>query len=258
MLKHRIIPCLDCRDGRVVKGVKFSNLQDMGDPAEHAAIYERQGADELVILDVAATIEARDNQTHVVAAVRRELSIPLTVGGGVRDTESARRLLAAGADKVGVNSAAVRRPELIRELSEEFGSQCIVVAVDVIRQPAGSWRVVVDAGRTVTSWDALEWCQMACDLGAGEILLTSWDRDGTGDGYDVSLLRAVSKVSHVPLIASGGASCPEDLLDAIHAGADAVLAATIFHTGRYTVGDIKQLLGEKGIAVRHFLESAKP
>jgi imidazoleglycerol phosphate synthase cyclase subunit len=250
MLSHRVIPCLDCRDGRVVKGVNFSNLRDMGSPAEHAANYEQQGADELVLLDVAATVEARENQTAVVASVREQLSIPLTVGGGVRDAESARRLLQSGADKVGINSAAVARPELIRELADEFGSQCVVLAVDAIQIENGNWRVVVQSGRTQTPLDVVEWCQQGCELGAGEILLTSWNRDGTGSGYDLALLEAVSKTTSVPLIASGGANEPEDLVLAIESGADAVLAATIFHSGRWSVRDVKRHLAARGLPVR--------
>ncbi len=250
MLTHRIIPCLDCRDGRVVKGVKFSNLRDMGSPVEHAANYEAQGADELVLLDISATVQSRRNQTETVAAVRNELSIPLTVGGGVRDRATAFELLQNGADKVAVNSAAVARPELIDELAAEFGSQCVVLAVDAVASGTDAWTVTVRSGSRNLELDAIEWCHQACQRGAGEILLTSWDRDGTGSGYDLRLIQAVRSAVSVPVIASGGADEPQHLLEAIQAGADAVLAASIFHSGRYRVEVVKLFLASHGIPIR--------
>ncbi len=250
MLTRRIIPCLDCRDGRVVKGVRFQGLRDAGSPAELAAAYEAQGADELVLLDVSATPEGRGTQVETVRQVRAVLSIPLTVGGGVRDADSARALLEAGADKVAVNTAAVREPELLTRLAREFGCQCTVLAVDAARRAGGGWEVVVTSGRERTGLDAGEWCSRGVACGAGEILLTSWDRDGTRAGYDLDLLRAVTRAVSVPVIASGGAASPEHLCDALEAGADAVLAASIFHDAEYTVGDIKRALVARGVAVR--------
>lgn len=257
MLTHRIIPCLDCRDGRVVKGVQFSNLRDMGSPVEHAANYESQGADELVLLDVAATIQSRGNQTETVAAVRRELSIPLTVGGGVRSRETAFELLQSGADKIAVNSAAVERPELIDELAAEFGSQCVVLAVDAVAAGPDRWRVTVRSGSKNLELDAVAWCREASQRGAGEILLTSWDRDGTGTGYDLPLIREVRLATNVPVIASGGADRPEHLLQAIQAGADAVLAAGIFHSGKYRVDQVKAWLAKRGLPMRLELPGEK-
>lgn len=250
---RRVIPCLDVRDGRVVKGVRFSGLRDAGSPVELAAMYEAQGADELVMLDVSATPEGRRTGVETVAAVRRELSIPLTVGGGVREVEDAARLLDAGADKVGVNTAAVREPELISRLAERFGRQCVVLALDAARHGSGSgkgWEVVVKSGKERTGMDVVAWARRACALGAGEILLTSWDRDGTGAGYDLELIGAVSGAVGVPVIASGGAAGPEHLVAALEAGADAVLAASIFHDGVYTVGDVKRAIGAAGMEVR--------
>ncbi len=250
VLASRVIPCLDVRDGRIVKGVKFQGLRDAGDPAARAAEYERQGADELVILDVSATPEGRKTAAETVRAVRRVLSIPLTVGGGVRAEEDAKRLLDAGADKVGVNTAAVARPEILRELAERFGRQCVVLALDAARREGGGWEVVTHSGKTRTGKDAVVWASEAAELGAGEILLTSWDRDGTGHGYDTELLGAIAGRVRVPVIASGGASGPEHLVDALRAGADAVLAASIFHDGVYQVGEVKRGLAEAGVEVR--------
>ncbi|MHB2015409.1 MAG: imidazole glycerol phosphate synthase subunit HisF [Candidatus Xenobia bacterium] len=249
MLKVRIIPCLDCRGGRVVKGVRFQGLRDAGSPAELAAAYEAQGADELVVLDVSATPEGRGTAVDTVSKVRQELSIPLTVGGGVTGIESAGALLDAGADKVSVNTAAVRSPELLRELATRFGAQCTVLAIDAARGDTG-WEVVVSSGRERTGRDAIQWAQQATALGAGEILLTSWDRDGTRSGYDLELIAAVSRAVRVPVIASGGANTPQHLQEALAAGADAVLAASIFHDGDYTVGQLKHFLHERGIEVR--------
>lgn len=256
MLTRRIIPCLDVDGGRVVKGVRFQSLRDAGDPAERAAEYERQGADELVVLDVSATPEARKTRTDTVAAVRAVLSIPLTVGGGVRAVSDAELLLAAGADKVGVNSAAVDRPALIEEIARRFGTQCTIVAIDAARrrtqagEPGDGWEVVVRSGKERTGIDAIEWAARAADLGAGEILLTSWDRDGTRSGYDLELLWAVASRVRIPVIASGGAASVEHLMDALCHGGDAVLAASIFHDGDMTVRHVKQGLRERGAEVR--------
>ncbi len=250
MLTIRIIPCLDVRHGRVVKGVRFAGLRDEGSPAELAAAYELQGADELALLDVAATPEGRGTQLETVRSVREQLSIPLTVGGGVRAIEDAGALLEAGADKVSVNSAAVRRPDLVDELSTRFGSQCTVIAVDAARTPAGDYEVVTESGRVRTGIDAIEWAREAASRGAGELLLTSWDRDGTRQGYELELLQRVSCSVPVPVIASGGADSPEHLIEAVQAGADAVLAASIFHRGDYEVGGIKQVMAASGVEVR--------
>lgn len=252
MLTRRIIPCLDCKDGRVVKGIRFQGLRDAGDPVELSRAYEQQGADELVLLDVSATPEGRGNHLETVAKVRQELSIPLSVGGGVRTWENARALLEAGADKVGVNTAAVRNPEVVRDIARNFGSQCAVVAVDAARRQDGDgWEVVVMSGRERTGIDAVAWSRRVVeDCGAGEILLTSWDRDGTRSGYDLELLAAVCNAVTVPVIASGGAATPEHLLEALEAGADAVLAASIFHDGEYTVDTLKEILARKGVPIR--------
>lgn len=250
MLTSRIIPCLDVKDGRVVKGVKFQNLRDAGDPARLARIYQEQGADELVLLDVSATPDGRGTRLDWVRRVRSEISIPLTVGGGVGALQDAAALLEAGADKVGINTAAVRDPGLLQRLAETFGSQCTVLALDAARNQNGSWNVVIRSGREQLRQDAVDWARRAAGLGAGEILLTSWDRDGTRLGYDLDLLGAVSRAVSVPVIASGGASEPGHLLAAINAGADAVLAASIFHYGEYTVGDLKEFLKTNSVEVR--------
>ena len=249
MLTKRIIPCLDVADGRVVKGVRFQGLRDAGDPAALAHAYEEQGADEIVILDVAATPQGRGHQLATVRAVREVLSIPLTIGGGVRVADDAAALLEAGADKVGVNSAAVDRPRLVGEISERFGAQCCVVAIDAKRN-GDMFEVLVGGGRTATGKDALAWAEEAQGLGAGEILLTSWDRDGTRSGYDLDLTARVAALVHVPVIASGGANSAEHVEQAFAAGADAVLAASIFHDGDTTVDEIKAYLAEHGVAVR--------
>ncbi len=249
MLVPRVIPCLDIDNGRVVKGVRFGGLRDAGDPVECSVAYQAQGADEMVLLDISATPHGRANNLEVVAAVRRDLSIPLAVGGGVRSVDDALRLLEAGADKVGVNTAAVTRPELVSELAGRFGSQCTVVAVDAARQD-GSWDVVVRSGRERTGLDAVAWCERAADLGAGEILLTSWDRDGTGEGYDLDLVEQVSTAVNVPVIASGGARGHEHMAAAIRAGASAALVASILHDGVSTVGELKAGLRSAGVEVR--------
>ena len=250
MLTKRVIPCLDCRGGRVVKGVKFSGLRDVGDPVALASAYQAQGADEIVVLDISATPEERETQGSTVWDVRDVLGVPLTVGGGVRSLDDARNLLRVGADKVGINTAAVRRPELVRELADSFGRQCVVVAVDARGTGDGRWEVVVRSGSEASGVDVCEWVQRVADLGAGEILLTSWDRDGTRDGYDLDLLRAVREAVNIPIIASGGADSAADMVAGLQAGADAVLAASIFHDGDTTVQTIKEELAAGGVEVR--------
>lgn len=249
MLTVRIIPCLDVDAGRVVKGIQFQGLRDAGAPDELAEAYERQGADEIVMLDVSATPEGRSTRVETVRKIRVRLAIPLTVGGGVRRPADAEALLQAGADKVGVNTAAVKTPGLVNELAERFGSQCTVIAVDA-RGRGDGWEVVVRSGKENTGLDAIEWMREVVDRGAGEILLTSWDRDGTKAGYNLPLLRAASEAVSVPIIASGGAAGPAHLVEALQAGADAVLAASIFHYGEYTVAELKDGLAEAGLEVR--------
>jgi cyclase len=249
MLTARIIPCLDVSHGRVVKGIRFQGLRDAGDPAERAALYEGQGADEIVILDVSATPEARGNQVETVARVRMRLGIPLTVGGGIRTIDDARALLEAGADKISVNTAAVHRPELLSEIALRFGRQCTVLAIDAARQGAG-FEVLIKGGRENAGIDAIKWASEGTGCGAGEILLTSWDRDGTRAGYDLELTRAVADAVRVPVIASGGAATPAHLKAAFEAGADAVLAASIFHDDDMTVFEVKRALATLGVHVR--------
>ena len=249
MLMRRIIPCLDVHAGRVVKGIQFQARRDAGDPVELAGVYADQGADELVLLDVSATPEGRDHAVPTVQSVRRKLPIPLTVGGGVRELADAGALLEAGADKVAVNTAAVSRPELLGEMAREFGRQCTVLALDAARGGEG-WHVVVRSGRERLELDVVEWARSAVDAGAGEILLTSWDRDGTGEGYDLDLLEAVCSAVTVPVIASGGAESSEHMAQALLAGADAVLAASILHDGQTTVSAIKRRLAALGMEVR--------
>lgn len=254
MLTKRVIPCFDVNQGRVVKGVNFVNLRDAGDPVELAARYEQEGADEVVFLDITASSDGRDTMVDVVRKTAEVVFIPLTVGGGVRSVEDARRLLKAGADKVSVNTAAVKDPSVISRGANLFGSQCMVVSLDAKRR-AGSldplaWEVYTHGGRTPTGMDALEWARRVVDLGAGEILLTSMDRDGTQGGYDLELTAAISRAVSVPVIASGGAGTPGHLYEALAAGADAVLAASIFHYGTYTVGDVKRYLADRGLPVR--------
>lgn len=249
MLASRVIPCLDIDDGRVVKGVRFQGLRDAGDPVACAAAYESQGADEIVLLDVSATPEGRDHNLVVVKTVREALSIPLTVGGGVRTAGDAATLLWAGADKVAVNTAAVERPDLITEMRDRFGAQCTVVAIDAARRSDG-WEVVVRSGRDRTGIDAVEWCRKAVAAGAGEILLTSWDRDGTGDGYDAELLLQATTTVNVPVIASGGAAGVGHMVEAFEAGASAALVASILHDGVTTVGELKAGIAAAGIMVR--------
>ena len=249
MLMRRVIPCLDVNAGRVVKGIQFQALRDAGEPVELAKLYADQGADEIVLLDVSATPEGRGHAVATVQAVRRELPIPLTVGGGVRQLADAQALLEAGADKVAVNTAAVRRPKLLGELAEAFGSQCTVLALDAARAGDG-WKTVIRSGRDRLELDAVEWARMAVEAGAGEILLTSWDRDGTGAGYDLELLSEVCDAVGVPVIASGGADNAEHMAQALLAGADAVLAASILHDGHTTVSAIKRRLAALGVEVR--------
>ncbi len=277
MLPVRIIPCLDVRDGRVVKGVRFRGLADQGDPGELAHAYEEQGADEVVVLDVTATPEGRGTRRDTVAAVRAGLSVPLTVGGGIGGVGDAAALLEAGADKVAVNTAALRRPELLTDLAARFGSQCVVVSIDALRTGDGRtdsddgaramqwldgpptnhrgaaespYEVVVLSGTEQLARDAVAWAREAVDRGAGEILLTSIDRDGTRSGYELSLLCAVRSAVRVPIVASGGADSPGHMADAVRAGADAVLAASIFHQGNWTVGAVKEALVGLGVEVR--------
>ncbi len=249
MLTKRIIPCLDVKNDRVVKGVQFNNLRDCGSPVDRALLYEQQGADEIVILDVAATVEARRARRDTVSNVRAALSIPLTVGGGVASVADVRELLNAGADKVSINTAAVTRPDLIDELAQNFGSQCTVVAIDAIKAGA-SWVVTSHSGTTRTEIDAIAWAQTVVDRGAGEILLTSWDRDGSKAGYDLEMLEAITRAVNVPVIASGGAATPDDMVQALAAGADAVLAASMFHDNVYTVAAVKSELRTSGCEVR--------
>ena len=251
MLAKRVIPCLDVDAGRVVKGVRFQELRDAGDPVELAAHYDREGADELVFLDITATIEGRAATMDVISRTAEQVFIPLTVGGGVKDDEGVHALLAAGADKVSVNSAAVRDPSLLSRCADRFGTQCMVVAIDAKRVGSG-WEVHVDAGRTPTGRDAVEWAAEATARhGAGEILVTSMDRDGTGEGYDIELLQAVADAAAVPLVASGGASVPEHFAEALTDGrADAVLAASRFHDGELTIREVKDHLADRGITVR--------
>lgn len=249
-LLPRVIPCLDVRGGRVVKGVRFAGLRDAGDPAALARRYAEEGADELVVLDVSATPSERATCVETVRAVRAALPVPLAVGGGVRSVEDAGRLLDAGADKVAVNSAAVGRPELLVELAARFGRQCVVLSLDAARAPGGGFEVVVRSGTERPGLDAVAWARRAASLGAGEILATSWDRDGTRTGYDLDLLVALRGATGVPLIASGGASAPADLEAAFAVGADAALVASLVHDGDFTLSELKKRLAEGGRRMR--------
>ena len=251
MLAKRIIPCLDVTDGRVVKGVNFVNLRDAGDPVELADRYNRDGADELVFLDITASSDARATMAGVVARTARKVFIPLTVGGGIRSIADARQILMSGADKVSVNTAAIRRPGLITELSEEFGAQAVVLAIDARHRAPGEWNVYTRGGRDDEGIDAVRWAARGEELGAGEILLTSMDTDGVQTGFDCELTRAVSRATRIPVIASGGAGKPDDFTRVLTEGeADAALAASIFHYGTYTVDELKQHLNRAGIPVR--------
>ncbi|MFH1645395.1 MAG: imidazole glycerol phosphate synthase subunit HisF [Candidatus Omnitrophota bacterium] len=269
MLAKRIIPCLDVKDGRVVKGIKFLNLRDAGDPAEQAAAYDKEGADEIVFLDITASHEARETMVDVVRRTAKNVFMPLTVGGGINNLDMIERLLKAGADKVSINTAAVKNPGFVKEASERFGSQCIVVAIDARRamnpkknlknffvsgswrKAEGGWEVYINGGRTPTGLDVVEWAQRVCSLGSGEILLTSMDCDGTKDGYDIDLTNTVAKSVPVPVIASGGAGKLEHLYEALTAGnADAALCASIFHFKEYTIKQAKEFLKGKGVEIR--------
>lgn len=251
MLAKRIIPCLDVSAGRVVKGVNFVELRDAGDPVEVARRYDEQGADEITFLDITASSDDRNIILHVVEQVAEQVFIPLTVGGGVRTVDDVRRLLNAGADKVSMNTAAVNNPQLVAEAAGKVGSQCIVVAIDAKQVAPGKWEVFTHGGRNRTGLDVVEWAQRIASLGAGEILLTSMDRDGTKNGFDLGLTRAVSDAVSIPVIASGGVGSLDDLADGVTVGrADAVLAASIFHFGEHTVRDAKELMRARGIEVR--------
>jgi imidazole glycerol-phosphate synthase subunit HisF len=256
-LAKRVIPCLDVDKGRVVKGVRFVKLRDAGDPSELAARYDAEGADEVVFLDITASHEGRDIMLDAVTKTAETVFIPLTVGGGVREVADVRKLLHAGADKVAINTAAVEDPDLIRECADEFGSQAIVVAIDARRKEVAcgdaEWEVWVQGGRKPAGLEAVRWARMACEMGAGEILLTSMDRDGTTDGYDLELTRSVSDAIPVPVIASGGAGRPSHLCDAVDpdlGGAEAALAASVFHFGTFSIADAKRAMAERGLAVR--------
>ncbi len=250
-LSVRIIPCLDVTDGRVVKGVNFTNLIDAGDPVEMAALYNAEGADELTFLDISASVAGRETTLDVVRKTAEQVFIPLTVGGGIRSVEDVDRLLRAGADKVSINTAALSRPELIAEIADRFGSQVLVLSVDARRARTDSgFEVTTHGGRESAGVDALAWVEKACELGVGEILLNSMDADGTRAGYDLGMIKAVRAVSRVPLIASGGAGSQEDFAAALYAGADALLAASIFHFGIHRIGDIKSYLNRSGYPVR--------
>lgn len=252
MLAKRIIPCLDIAEGRVVKGVRFVELRDAGDPVAQARAYQEQGADELTFLDITASHENRDTIVDVVQAVAREIFMPLTVGGGIRTAADIRKLLQAGADKVSINTAAISDPDIMNEMSAQFGSQCIVLAIDARRNESGDgWTVYTHGGRQATDREAVAWAREGVQRGAGEILLTSMDRDGTKDGYDLELTRAVSEAVSAPVIASGGAGTLQHLYEAVTEGkADAVLAASIFHFGEFTIGQAKQYLKDRGVVVR--------
>ena len=251
MLTKRIIPCLDVKEGRVVKGTQFLQLRDAGDPVECAKVYNAQGADELVFLDITASHEERKTMVDVVSRTAESCFMPLTVGGGIRTVADMREMLLAGADKVGINTAAVSKPEVIDAAAEAFGCQCLVVAIDAKRNAHGSWTVYTHGGRNPTNLDAVEWAAEVCRRGAGEILLTSMDSDGTKAGYDLELTRAVSEAVSIPVIASGGAGNIQHMADVLGQGkADAVLAASIFHFGEYTVGDVKRFLQQHEIPVR--------
>ncbi|WP_073165702.1 imidazole glycerol phosphate synthase subunit HisF [Desulfofundulus australicus] len=251
MLTKRIIPCLDVTDGRVVKGTNFINLRDAGDPVELAAFYDREGADELVFLDITASAQGRKTVLDMVYRTAGEVFIPFTVGGGISSLEDIRSILSAGADKVSINTAAVKNPGLVADAAQKFGSQCIVVAIDARQVAPGKWEVYIHGGRTPTGIDAVEWARQVEGLGAGEILLTSMDRDGTKDGYDLELTRAVARAVNIPVIASGGAGTLEHIAEVLTAGeADAALAASIFHFGQYSIRQVKEYLKEKGVPVR--------
>jgi imidazoleglycerol phosphate synthase, cyclase subunit len=251
MHTKRIIPCLDVKDGRVVKGTNFIGLRDAGDPVELSAVYDRERADELVLLDITASNEQRGTMVQVVSSCASQVFIPFTVGGGIRTVEDMRGMLKAGADKISLNTAAIKNPDIIRQGAEKFGRQCMVLAVDARRSGENSWEVYINGGRTKTGLDVLDWIKRGVALGAGEILLTSMDADGTKDGYDIALTRSVSELVDVPVIASGGAGTLEHFYEVLTAGrADAVLAASVFHYGQFTVREVKEYLRLRGVEVR--------
>ena len=251
MVSKRIIPCLDVKDGRVVKGVRFVNLRDAGDPVEVAKKYSEEGADEITFLDITASHEKRKTMIDVVGRTASEVFVPLTVGGGLRTVEDVRELLLAGADKITINTAAITDPDFVRRASDRFGSQCIVVAIDARRRAGDGWEVFTHGGRNPTGIDAVGWAAKMEDFGAGEILLTSMDRDGTEDGYDLELTRTISETVGIPVIASGGAGRLEHLVEAVEEGrADAVLCASIFHYGKYSINEAKEFLSKRGVLVR--------
>ena len=250
MLKLRIIPCLDVQAGRVVKGVNFLDVRDAGDPVEQAAVYDAAGADELCFLDITASHENRETIVDVVARTAARVFLPFTVGGGIRTVDDMRRLLLAGADKCSINSAAISRPDLVREAAEKFGSQCVVVAIDAKRAGDGGWEVFTHGGRRATGIDAVGWCREMARLGAGEILLTSMDRDGTGQGFDIDLLRAACAAVRVPVIASGGVGSLAHFVDGARAGATGLLAASVFHFGTFTIAEVKATLADASLPVR--------
>ena len=251
MLKMRVIPCLDVKEGRTVKGVNFVDLIDAGDPVEQARFYDREGADELCFLDITASHENRDTLFEVVSRTSEQCFIPLTVGGGVRTTDDIRKLLRTGADKVSINSAAVQRPDFVREAAEKFGTQCIVVAIDAKKTGANNWEIFTHGGRRATGIDAVEWAQRMAGFGAGEILLTSMDRDGTKSGFDIALTKAVAGTVTIPVIASGGVGSMDHLVEGVRDGyAAAVLAASVFHFGVFTIAEVKAYMASAGIAVR--------
>jgi cyclase len=250
VLKLRVIPCLDVKDGRVVKGVNFVSLRDAGDPVEQAAVYDAAGADELTFLDITASYENRDTILDVVSRTAERVFLPLTVGGGIRTVADMRRLLLAGADKCSINSAAVVRPELVAEAADKFGSQCVVIAIDARQSGPGKWEVFSHGGRTNTGLDAVEWAKRLASLGAGEILLTSMDRDGSGKGFDLELLRSVCSAVRLPVVASGGVGSLQHFVEGAQAGATGLLAASVFHFGRFTIEQTKQALVNAHLPVR--------
>ena len=250
MLKLRIIPCLDVKDGRVVKGVNFVSLRDAGDPVEQAILYDQAGADELTFLDITASSDNRDTILDVVQRTAERVFLPLTVGGGIRSVQDIRRLLLAGADKCSINSAAIVRPELVAEAAEKFGSQCVVVAIDARQTLPGRWEVFSQGGRKATGLDAVQWAKQMENAGAGEILLTSMDRDGTGKGFDLELLRAVCNAVKLPVVASGGVGELRHFVEGAQAGATGLLAASVFHFGQFTLSEVKQALFDAGLPVR--------
>ncbi len=250
MLKLRVIPCLDVKDGRVVKGVNFVSLRDAGDPVEQAAVYDAAGADELTFLDITASSDNRDTILDVVSRTAERIFLPLTVGGGIRSTTDMRRLLLAGADKCSINSAAIARPELVAEAARKFGSQCMVVAIDARQSAPGKWEVFSHGGRINTGLDVLDWARRMAELGAGELLVTSMDRDGTGAGFDLPLLQAICAAVRLPVVASGGVGTLEHFVEGAQAGATGLLAASVFHFGKFTIAEVKDALAAAHLPVR--------